>query len=96
MTLLLVLAQPAAAQLDQLLRGLGGGLRSSGLSDVQIGAGLKEALTVGTENTVALTGKPDGYFLNQATVAGHAARVAAMFAPSIPVCCLKKPCPAPG
>lgn len=36
------------------------------------------------------------YFLNHAMVAGHAARVAAMFAPSIPVCCLKKMWPAPG
>jgi hypothetical protein len=56
---------PAEAQLDQLLKGLDAG-RSSGLSDVKVGSGLKEALKVGTENTVNLTGKTDGYFLNQA------------------------------
>ena len=33
---------------------------------MKIGSGLKEALKVGTENTVNLTGKTDGYFLNQA------------------------------
>jgi hypothetical protein len=36
------------------------------LSDVKIGSGLKEALKIGTENTVNLTGRLDGYFLNQA------------------------------
>jgi hypothetical protein len=55
-------ASPAAAQLDRLLQGLGIG----GLSDAKIGAGLKEALKVGTETTVNLTGKTDGYFANQA------------------------------
>ncbi|MGE3538955.1 MAG: DUF4197 domain-containing protein [Candidatus Tectimicrobiota bacterium] len=40
--------------------------RHGGLSDLNIGAGLKEALRIGTENTVRLTGKPDGYFRNQA------------------------------
>ncbi len=33
---------------------------------MKIGSGLKEALKVGTENTVNLTGKTDGYFLNRA------------------------------
>jgi hypothetical protein len=37
-----------------------------GLSDAKIGEGLKEALKVGTENTVTSTGKTDGYFMNQA------------------------------
>jgi Protein of unknown function (DUF4197) len=53
---------PAAAQFDRLLQGLGIG----GLSDAKIGSGLKEALRVGTETTVNLTGKTDGYFANQA------------------------------
>ena len=57
-------ASPALAQLDKLLQGLGIG--GSSLSDDKIGAGLKEALKVGTENTVNLTGKTDGYFANQA------------------------------
>ena len=55
-------ASPAPAQLDRLLQGLGVG----GLSDAKIGAGLKEALKVGTETTVNITGKTDGYFTNQA------------------------------
>jgi hypothetical protein len=37
----------------------------SGLSDVKIGSGLKEALQIGTEHAVKLTGKTDGYFMNQ-------------------------------
>jgi hypothetical protein len=57
-------AAPALAQLDRLLQGLGVG--SSSLSDAKIGEGLKEALKVGTESTVNLTGKTDGYFANQA------------------------------
>jgi hypothetical protein len=36
------------------------------LSDSKIGAGLKEALQIGTGNAVKLTGKPDGYFKNEA------------------------------
>ena len=57
---------PAHAQLDQLLRGLGGLGRGGGLSDAKIASGLKEALEVGTGNAVAITGKTDGYFMNQA------------------------------
>jgi hypothetical protein len=37
-----------------------------GLGDARIGQGLKEALRVGTENAVNLTGRVDGYFANQA------------------------------
>jgi hypothetical protein len=58
-------ALPASAQLDQILKGLGIG-QKAGLSDAKIASGLKEALKIGTENTVHLTGKTDGYFLNQA------------------------------
>ena len=64
--LLLLAATPAAAQLDQLMRGLGNVAPQSGLSDGKIASGLKEALQVGTQNTVNLTGKTDGYFGNQA------------------------------
>ena len=39
---------------------------STKLSDTTIGSGLKEALNVGIENTIALLGKNDGYFTNQA------------------------------
>jgi hypothetical protein len=62
-----LLAGPAAAQWDKLLKGLGGqGNLGAGLSDARIGAGLKEALQVATEKTVSLTGKTDGYFANEA------------------------------
>ena len=62
-----VMAGPAGAQWDKLLKGLGGqGSAGAGLSDAKIGAGLKEALQAATEKTVSLTGKTDGYFANQA------------------------------
>jgi hypothetical protein len=65
--MLLLLAGPAHAQWDKLLKGLGGtGGLGAGLSDAKIGAGLKEALEVATDKTVSLTGKTDGYFANQA------------------------------
>jgi Protein of unknown function (DUF4197) len=64
-TLIVLVAAPALAQLDRLLDTLrGGSARSPG--DVKIGAALKEALQVSTENAVKLTGKTDGYFKNQA------------------------------
>lgn len=59
---LLLGPSPAVAQVDKLLQGLGGGT----LSDAKIGSGIKEALRVGTEATISLTGKTDGYFANQA------------------------------
>ena len=61
----LLAASPAFAQLDQLLKGLGGS-RPGGLSDARIGAGLKETLEVSTDNAVTSTGRLDGYFANQA------------------------------
>jgi hypothetical protein len=64
-TLFFFLPVDASAQLDQILKGFGAG-QGSGLSDVKIGSGLKEALKVGTENAVASTGQVDGYFANQA------------------------------
>lgn len=64
-TFLLLTAAPAWAQLDRLLEGMGLG-QQSGLSEVKVGSGLKEALKVGTENTVNLTGRADGFFRNQA------------------------------
>ena len=61
---LLLVAAPAWAQLDQILRGLGLG-RSSPLADARIAMGLKEALQVATDQAVMLTGKVDRYFGNQ-------------------------------
>jgi hypothetical protein len=63
---ILLTAFPASAQLDRIFKGLGIGEQQSGLSDTKIGAGLKEALHIGTENAVNFTGKKDGYFLNLA------------------------------
>jgi len=54
-TVLLLTVLPVAAQKS-----------GGGLSDGQLGSGLKEALRIGTENAVRVTGKPDGYFRNQA------------------------------
>jgi hypothetical protein len=63
--LILGTAVPASAQFDRFLKDLGIG-QQTGLSDTKIASGLKEALKVGTENTVNLTGRTDGYFMNQA------------------------------
>ncbi len=68
---LLLTAAPAAAQLGDFLKGLPQlpqvpGTSVTGLSDAKIGAGLKQALEVGTSNAVSLTGRVDGYFANQA------------------------------
>jgi len=53
-----LLVSPASAQVEQLLKGLGG----SGVTDSKASAGLKEALEVATEKAVSLTGRTDGYF----------------------------------
>jgi len=63
---LLVGVNPAWAQFDinKALQGLSG-VTESGLSDAKIGSGLQEALKVGTENAVNITGQTDGFFKNQ-------------------------------
>ena len=69
LTAVFVVLLPAAhvsAQLDRLLKGLSQESASADLSDAKIASGLREALRVGTQNAVNLTGKTDGYFLNQA------------------------------
>ena len=60
-----VTCRAEAGFFDMLLEKLGLTGKSS-LSEDKIIAGLKEALSVGTENTVKLTGKRDGYFANSA------------------------------
>lgn len=64
-TFVFLTASSAWAQFDRLLEGLGLG-QQSGLSEVKVGSGLKDALKVGTKNTVNLTGRTDGFFRNQA------------------------------
>ena len=62
-----LLTLPACAELDQSLKALGLPQATGGvLDEAKIAAGLKEALQVGTGNTVHLTGKMDGYLRNQA------------------------------
>ena len=53
-----LVASPASAQVEQLLKGITG----SGVTDSKTSAGLKEALQVATEKAVGLTGRPNGYF----------------------------------
>jgi hypothetical protein len=63
----LVVALAGCAELDQTLKQIPQGTaNTSTIGDVRIGAALKEALQVGTENAVKLTGRPDGYFRNEA------------------------------
>jgi hypothetical protein len=54
----------AQAQLGPLRKRLG--LNRAPLSDERVASGLREALQVGTGNAVQLTGRPDGYFRNEA------------------------------
>jgi hypothetical protein len=64
---LLLGATSSLGQLPDFLKGLPQLPSSSaGLGDARIAQGLKEALRVGTENAVGLTGRVDGYFANQA------------------------------
>jgi Protein of unknown function (DUF4197) len=55
----------AGGQLNSILDKLKGGNRAS-LGTGKIASGLKEALKVGTENTVKSTGRKDGFFANEA------------------------------
>ena len=66
--LVALVATSTSAQLPDFLKGLPQ-LPSSGggLGDARIAQGLKEALKVGTENAVGVTGRVDGYFANQAS-----------------------------
>jgi uncharacterized protein DUF4197 len=66
LTIVATTATIAVAQIniEELLKG--GSQPRGGLGDVRIGEGLKEALRVGTEKTVKLTGRTDGFFKNQA------------------------------
>jgi len=64
-TVLLLTTMPALGQIDEISKRLGLGSQST-VSDSKIASGLKEALQVGATNAVKLTGRPDGYFGNQA------------------------------
>jgi hypothetical protein len=62
---LILFSNTAHAQLDELEKRAGLG-DVSGLSESKVASGLKEALRVGTTKAVQITGKPDGYFGNEA------------------------------
>jgi hypothetical protein len=57
----LLMATLSFAQVGELARQLGLGTK---LSDTKISSGLKQALQIGAEQSVKLTGRPDGYFGN--------------------------------
>jgi hypothetical protein len=66
---LAVLAIAGCAELNETLKQLPqapGGKDRQPIGELRIGAALKEALQVGTENAVKLTGRTDGYFRNEA------------------------------
>ena len=64
-SIFLCAATTASAQVEQLGKALGLGSKTQ-LGDAKIASGLKEALKVGAENAVKLTGKTDGYYRNEA------------------------------
>lgn len=55
-----------AGLLDDVMKGIGSVAPKAGPDDSQIVAGLKEALTIGTDNAVSLVSATDGYFANRA------------------------------
>ncbi len=57
----LLLSTVSLAQLGELTHRLGLG---NSLSDSKISSGLKQALQIGAEQSVKLTGRPNGYFAN--------------------------------
>ena len=61
--LALTLGLPALGQIDKILGGLG---NRGNQSDSQTASGLKEALQIGTDHAVDLTGTTDGFFKNEA------------------------------
>ena len=63
--IIVVSTAPDSTQLEQVFKKLGLGKRNE-LSEEKITSGLKEALRVGTDNAVRSTGRPDGYFGNEA------------------------------
>ncbi len=64
-SILLFNVLPLSAQWGDVTKRLGLGNKSD-QSDTKLASGLKEALQVGTDNAVKLTGQTDGYFKNQA------------------------------
>ena len=68
LAVLAVLAAAGCAELNETLKQIPQRTENAGrpISELRIGAALKEALQVGTANAVKLTGRTDGYFRNEA------------------------------
>jgi hypothetical protein len=67
LAVLAVVGFTGCAELNETLKQLPQTTENTGaIGEARIGAALKEALQVGTENAVKLTGRPDGYFRNEA------------------------------
>ncbi len=64
--LFLIAVSQARPQFDGLQKKLGLPGSSGGMDSGKVASGLKEALEVGTVNTVTQTGAKDGYWSNQA------------------------------
>ena len=62
----LCIGLPAAAQFGGLAQKLQGAAGQSSLSDSKIASGLKQALQIGADKAVSLTGRPGGYSDNPA------------------------------
>jgi hypothetical protein len=65
LALFLFVSIPVSGQIQDILQSLGVGNKKD-LGNDKIVAGLKEALRVGTNNTILSTGRMDGYFRNEA------------------------------
>jgi hypothetical protein len=65
LTVFLSISSVASGQVEQIGKALGLDSKT-GMGDAKIASGLKQALQVGAENAVKLTGKTDGYYRNQA------------------------------
>jgi len=58
-------ANAMALSLDHFMQGLGGAIKAGTTDEATIASGLKEALSIGTENAVTSVSRLDGYFDNQ-------------------------------
>lgn len=65
LTAFLSISSVALGQVEQIGKALGLGSKT-GMGDSKIASGLKQALQIGAENAVKLTGKTDGYYRNEA------------------------------
>jgi hypothetical protein len=65
LTAFLSISSVASGQVDQIGKALGLGSKTE-MGDSKIASGLKQALQIGAENAVKLTGKTDGYYRNEA------------------------------